>query len=99
MPPLPKLAESANAVLPWPPIPTMQDSNSNSPRQISAVPGSNSRKLLALCLAVVQSATGQSIAGDLRDEARTTMVNLFHLLGPEADLTKTYRRRLATTMY
>ncbi len=49
---------------------------------------------LALCLAVVQSATG-----DLRNEARTTMVNLFHLLGPEAELTKTYRRKLATALY
>ena len=49
---------------------------------------------LALCLAVVQFATG-----DLRNEARTTMVNLFRLLGPEADLTKTYRRKLATALY
>jgi putative thioredoxin len=49
---------------------------------------------LALCLATVQGAMG-----DLRDEARTTMVNLLHLLGPEADLTKTYRRKLATALY
>lgn len=49
---------------------------------------------LGLCLAVVQSSTG-----DLRNEARTTMVNLFHLLGPEAELTKTYRRKLATALY
>lgn len=49
---------------------------------------------LELCLKVVQSS-----AGDLRDEARTTMVNVFHLLGPEADLTKTYRRKLATALY
>ncbi|HLJ12718.1 MAG TPA: thioredoxin [Planctomycetaceae bacterium] len=49
---------------------------------------------LELCLAVVQSTSG-----DLRNEARTTMVNLFHLLGPEADLTKTYRRKLATALY
>jgi thioredoxin-like negative regulator of GroEL len=54
---------------------------------------------LALCLATVQLATGQSATGELREEARTTMVNLFHLLGPEADLTKTYRRKLATALY
>jgi len=41
----------------------------------------------------------QSTTGDLRNEARTTMVNLFHLLGPEADLTRTYRRKLATALY
>jgi len=49
---------------------------------------------LELCLAVVQAATG-----DVRNEARTTMVNLFQVLGPEADLTKTYRRKLATALY
>ena len=59
---------------------------------------------LALCLATVQSTSGQSAAAqpaaaNLREEARTTMVNLFHLLGPEADLTKTYRRKLATALY
>jgi putative thioredoxin len=52
------------------------------------------QEALDLCLAVVQSS-----AGELRDEARTTMVNLFHLLGPEADLTRTYRRKLATALY
>lgn len=56
--------------------------------------GQQYEEALGLCLAVVQSATG-----DLRNEARTTMVNLFHLLGPEADLTKTYRRKLATALY
>lgn len=56
--------------------------------------GQQYEEALSLCLAVVQSSTG-----DLRDEARTTMVNLFHLLGPEADLTKTYRRKLATALY
>jgi putative thioredoxin len=49
---------------------------------------------LAHCLTVVQSTTGE-----LREEARSTMVNLFHLLGPEADLTKAYRRKLATALY
>jgi putative thioredoxin len=52
------------------------------------------QEALELSLAVVQATTG-----DLRNEARTTMVNLFHLLGPEADLTKTYRRKLATALY
>jgi putative thioredoxin len=52
------------------------------------------QEALELCLAVVQSTTG-----DLRNEARTTMVNLFQVLGPEADLTKTYRRKLATALY
>ena len=56
--------------------------------------GQQYEEALSLCLAVVQSSTGE-----LRDEARTTMVNLFHLLGPEADLTKTYRRKLATALY
>jgi putative thioredoxin len=49
---------------------------------------------LELCLAVVQSATG-----DLRNEARTTMLNLFQVLGPDAELTRTYRRKLATALY
>ncbi len=57
-------------------------------------PAQQFEEALTLCLAVVQSSTG-----DLRNEARTTMVNLFHLLGPEADLTKTYRRKLATALY
>jgi len=61
--------------------------------------GQQFEEALSLCLAVVQFTTGQSAAGNLRDEARTTMVNLFHLLGPEADLTKTYRRKLATALY
>ncbi len=52
------------------------------------------QEALDLCLGVVQATTG-----DLRNEARTTMINLFQLLGPEADLTKTYRRKLATALY
>jgi putative thioredoxin len=52
------------------------------------------QEALELALSVVQSTTV-----DLRDEARTTMVNLFLLLGPEAELTKTYRRKLATALY
>jgi putative thioredoxin len=56
--------------------------------------GQQFEEALGLCLSVVQASMG-----DLRDEARTTMVNLFHLLGPEADLTKAYRRKLATALY
>ena len=41
----------------------------------------------------------QRASGELREEARSTMVNLFHHLGPEADLTRTYRRKLATALY
>ena len=52
------------------------------------------QEALDLCLGVVQATTG-----DLRNEARTTMINLFLLLGPEADLTKSYRRKLATAAY
>ncbi len=52
------------------------------------------QEALELCLAVVQTTTG-----DVRNDARTTMVNLFQVLGPEAELTKTYRRKLATALY
>lgn len=41
----------------------------------------------------------QNSSGDLREQARATMVNLFHMLGPEAELTRTYRRKLATALY
>jgi putative thioredoxin len=49
---------------------------------------------LKLCLELVKQETGPN-----RDAARTTMVNLFHMLGPEAELTRTYRRQLATALY
>jgi putative thioredoxin len=49
---------------------------------------------LELCLGVVRE-TG----GDDREHARSTMVKLFHLLGTEADLTRVYRRKLATALY
>ncbi|HTI51404.1 MAG TPA: thioredoxin [Planctomycetaceae bacterium] len=52
------------------------------------------QEALDLCLAVVGRA-----AGETREEARTTMVNLFHMLGPEAELTRFYRRKLATALY
>lgn len=49
---------------------------------------------LELCLGVVRETTG-----DDRQHARSTMVKLFHLLGTEADLTRVYRRKLATALY
>ena len=49
---------------------------------------------LELCLGVVRVTTGEE-----RDHARSTMVKLFHLLGTEADLTRVYRRKLATALY
>jgi len=49
---------------------------------------------LKLCLELVKQESGP-----VREEARTTMVNLFHMLGPEAELTRTYRRQLATALY
>jgi putative thioredoxin len=56
--------------------------------------GQQFREALELCLEVVQSATGEA-----RNEARNTMVNLFQVLGPEAELTRTFRRKLATALY
>ena len=49
---------------------------------------------LDLCLDVVVRGTG-----DIREEAKSTMVKIFQLLGPQADLTNTYRRKLATALY
>lgn len=52
------------------------------------------QEALDIALRVVQNS-----AGDLREQARATMVNLFHMLGPEAELTRTFRRKLATALY
>ena len=49
---------------------------------------------LDTCLQVVQKDFGP-----LREQARTTMVNLFQVLGPEAELTRNYRRKLSTALY
>lgn len=49
---------------------------------------------LELCVQVVQATTG-----DHRDRARATMVQMFQVLGPEAELARVYRRRLATLLY
>ena len=37
--------------------------------------------------------------GPMREESRSTMLKIFQLLGPQADLTNTYRRKLATALY
>jgi putative thioredoxin len=52
------------------------------------------QEALELCLSVVLRTTGET-----REKARTTMVNLFHVIGPEAELTRTFRRKLATALY
>lgn len=52
------------------------------------------QEALETCLRVVVAT-----AGEQRESARTTMVNLFHMLGPEAEMTRTYRRKLATALY
>ena len=52
------------------------------------------QEALDLCLQVVQKDFGP-----FREQSRTTMVNLFKVLGPEAELTKTYRRKLSTALY
>jgi len=49
---------------------------------------------LELCLKVVRETTGE-----LREHGRSTMVKLFQLLGPEAELARVYRRKLATALY
>jgi putative thioredoxin len=49
---------------------------------------------LELLLQVVQMHPGAP-----REQARVTMVNVFQLLGPEADLARTFRRKLATALY
>ena len=52
------------------------------------------QEALETCLRVVVVTTGEQ-----REAAKTTMVNLFHMLGPEAEMTRTYRRKLATALY
>lgn len=49
---------------------------------------------LDICLQIVQKTSGP-----MREESRSTMVKIFQLLGPQADLTNTYRRKLATALY
>ncbi len=38
-------------------------------------------------------------SGELREQARELMVNLFHMLGESSDLTITYRRKLSSALY
>ena len=52
------------------------------------------REALDICLSLVQNHPGA-----IREEARSTMVKIFQLLGPQAELTNTYRRKLATALY
>lgn len=52
------------------------------------------RQALEILLTVVQNDFG-----DLRNEAKTTMVKIFDMLGPASELTGEYRRRLATALY
>jgi putative thioredoxin len=49
---------------------------------------------LELCLELVRSGDAA-----VKEQGKTTMVNLFHLLGNGAELTQTYRRKLATALY
>ena len=52
------------------------------------------QEALELCLQVVQKDFGE-----LREEAKEAMVNMFHVLGPEAELTRSFRRKLSTALY
>ncbi len=52
------------------------------------------QEALEICLELVRTE-----AGPIREETRATMVNIFKMLGPEAELARTYRRKLATALY
>lgn len=52
------------------------------------------RKALELLLELVKSRVG-----DERNEARSTMVKIFDMLGPASELTSEFRRKLATALY
>ena len=55
---------------------------------------SQHRKALEICLDVVKQDFG-----DARNEAKSTMVKIFDMLGPASELTGEYRRKLATALY
>jgi len=55
---------------------------------------SQHRKALEICLEIVQQDFG-----DARNEAKTTMVKIFDMLGPASELTGEFRRKLATALY
>ena len=41
----------------------------------------------------------QSDAGSLREKARKTMIDIFHLLPDDSDLARQYRRQLSMALY
>lgn len=49
---------------------------------------------LEMCLELVK--TGDAA---VKEQAKTSMVNMFHILGSGAELTQTYRKKLATALY
>jgi putative thioredoxin len=55
---------------------------------------SQHRKALEICLDIVKLDFG-----DARNEAKSTMVKIFDMLGPASELTGEYRRKLATALY
>lgn len=55
---------------------------------------SQHRKALEICLEIVKQDYGEA-----RNEAKSTMVKIFDMLGPASDLTGEFRRQLATALY
>ena len=55
---------------------------------------SQHRKALEICLDVVKQDFGEA-----RNEAKSTMVKIFDVLGPASELTGEFRRQLATALY
>ena len=55
---------------------------------------SQHRKALEICLEIVKQDFGEP-----RNEAKTTMVKIFDVLGPASELTGEFRRQLATALY
>lgn len=55
---------------------------------------SQHRKALEICLEIVKQDFGEA-----RQEAKSTMVKIFDVLGPASELTGEYRRKLATALY
>lgn len=55
---------------------------------------SQHRKALEICLDIVKQDYG-----DARQQAKTTMVKIFDMLGPASELTGEFRRKLATALY
>ncbi len=55
---------------------------------------SQHRKALEICLDIVKQDFGEA-----RNEAKSTMVKIFDMLGPASELTGEFRRQLATALY